>query len=351
MTDARTNDASETYARTGIARLDDILGGGFQRQRLYLLDGDPGTGKTTLSMQFAMEGMRRGEGALYVTLSETKSELQEVARKHGWSREGMAIVELISGEAELDADSHLTMYHPSEVELNETTKVLLEAVDRVRPARVIVDSLSELRLLSQDPLRYRRQILALKHAFFERKCTALLLDDQTSIGSDRLLHSIAHGVLLLEQLAPEFGADRRRMRIMKYRGQAYRGGWHDFAIVHGGLEVYPRLVASDHHVPFEASRVASGVDALDDLLGGGPDRGTSTLLLGPAGSGKSTLAMRYAVSAANRAEHAAVPRLHHQQPRLRRAQRCQLIQRRIRSVVFNGDALQKSCGCPACPYL
>jgi circadian clock protein KaiC len=306
MIDDRYDKAGEAYALSGISSLDEILGGGFQRERLYLVDGDPGTGKTTLSLQFAMEGVRHGERALYVTLSETRGELQEVARRHGWQLEGVEIVELISGEAELDADSHLTMYHPAEIELNETTKLLLDAVDRVRPGRIIVDSLSELRLLSQDPLRYRRQILALKHAFLERKCTALLLDDQTSLGSDRLLHSIAHGVLLLEQMAPEFGADRRRLRVTKYRGQAYRGGWHDFAIVRGGLQVYPRVVASEYHERFEAGPVASGVAELDALLGGGPDRGTSTLLLGPAGSGKSTVAVQYAVAAAQRRDHAAV---------------------------------------------
>jgi circadian clock protein KaiC len=296
----------DSFALTGNPNLDDILGGGFQRERLYLVDGDPGTGKTTLSLQFAMEGVRRGERALYITLSETRSELQDVARAHGWSLDGVEIVELISSESELDSDSHLTMYHASEVELNETMKLLLEAVDKVRPDRIIVDSLSELRLLSQDSLRYRRQILALKQAFLGRRCTTLLLDDQTSTGSDRLLHSIAHGVLLLEQMSPEFGADRRRLRVMKYRGRAYRGGYHDFLIERGGLQVFPRLVASEHHAPFAQEPIASGINELDGLLGGGPDRGTSTLWLGPAGSGKSTLALQYGIAAAHRGEHVAV---------------------------------------------
>jgi circadian clock protein KaiC len=306
LTDELRDDAGGSFATSGIANLDEILGGGFQRERLFLIDGDPGTGKTTLSLQFVRDGARLGEHALYFTLSETRQELLAVARSHGWDLAGVEVVELISGGAELDSDAHITMYHPSEVDLTETTRTLLETVDRVRAKRIVVDSLADLRLLSHDPLRYRRQILALKQAFLQRKCTALLLDDRTSHGSDRLLHSIAHGVIVLEQMAPEFGGDRRRMRVVKYRGRAYRGGYHDFAIARGGLRVFPRLQASEHHAEFTAEQVASGIASLDALLGGGPDRGTSTLLLGPAGSGKSTLAMQYAVAAANRGEHGAV---------------------------------------------
>jgi circadian clock protein KaiC len=295
-----------TRSQTGIPGLDHVLGGGFIPHRLYLIDGDPGAGKTTLSLQYLLEGARAGETCLYVTLSETKEELTAVARSHGWSLDPIEIVELVASEADLDGDAQLTMYHPSEVELAETTKAVLDAVQRVNPTRVVFDSLSELRLLAQSSLRYRRQILALKQFFIGRACTVLLLDDRTGEGGDTQLQSIAHGVLALEQLAPEYGAERRRLRVLKFRGTRYRGGYHDFSIVRGGLEVYPRLVAAEHRQPFVRSQIKSGVGALDDLLGGGPDRGTSTLLIGPAGSGKSTVAVQYAVAAAERGDQAAL---------------------------------------------
>jgi circadian clock protein KaiC len=291
---------------TGVPGLDDILNGGFIPHRLYLVDGNPGAGKTTLSLQFLLEGVKRGEKCLYITLSETKEELTAGAASHGWSLEGIEIVELIANEKDLDGESQVTMYHPSEVELNETTRMVLEAVERSNPSRVIFDSLSEMRLLAQNSLRYRRQILALKQFFVGRKCTVLLLDDRTSEGSDLQLQSIAHGVLSLEQLAPLYGGARRRLRVMKFRGTNFRGGFHDFAIERGGLVVFPRLVAMEHGQKFVRDRIASGVTALDALLGGGPDRGTSTLLIGPAGSGKSTIAVQYAVAAASRGDHAVV---------------------------------------------
>lgn len=293
-------------SETGISGLDDILNGGLIPHRLYLVDGDPGSGKTTLSLQYLLQGTRNGEQCLYITLSETKEELIAGAESHGWSLNGIEIVELIADENDLNGEKQVTMYHPSEVELTETTKKVLEAVQRVKPTRIVFDSLSEIRLLAQNPLRYRRQILALKQFFIGRKCTVLLLDDHTSDASDLQLQSIAHGVISLEQLAPVYGAARRRLRVTKFRGSNYRGGFHDFSIATGGLQVFPRLIASEHTTPFERGRIKSGVTALDSLLGGGPDRGTSTLLIGPAGSGKSTIAVQYAIAAAERGDHAVI---------------------------------------------
>jgi circadian clock protein KaiC len=293
-------------SQTGIPGMDDILNGGLIPHRLYLIDGDPGSGKTTLSLQFLIEGARRGENCLYITLSETKEELAAGAESHGWSLDGIEIVELANDEKDLDGETQVTMYHPSEVELTETTKKVLDAVERVNPTRVVFDSLSEMRLLAQSSLRYRRQILALKQFFIGRKCTVLLLDDCTSEGSDLQLQSIVHGVITLEQVTPIFGAGRRRLRVKKFRGTNFRGGFHDFSIMRGGLTVFPRLIAAEHEHPFEKGQITSGVTALDTLLGGGPERGTSTLLMGPAGSGKSTIAVQYAVAAANRGDHAVI---------------------------------------------
>ncbi|HTE21278.1 MAG TPA: ATPase domain-containing protein [Armatimonadota bacterium] len=291
---------------TGIEGLDNILCGGLTPDRVYLVEGDPGAGKTTLALKFLLEGARRGEPVLYVTLSETKAELTAVARSHGWTLDAVNILELIASEESLEQDSQLTMFHTSEVELSETTRAVLAEVERTRPTRVVFDSLSEMRLLAQNPLRYRRQILALKQFFIGRHCTVLLLDDRTSDVADLQLQSIAHGVIMLQQLAPEYGAERRRLRVVKLRGVKYRGGFHDFNIERGGLNVFPRLVASEHRRVYTRDRVESGVPALDALLGGGLDRGTSTLLIGPAGSGKSTVASQYAVAAAQRGERAAI---------------------------------------------
>ncbi len=295
------------FQNFGVPGFDDVLNGGLISNRLYLIDGDPGAGKTTLAMQYLIEGTRAGEKGLYVTLSETKEELESVAESHGWSLEGIEIVELIADAKDLERDTQVTMYHPSEVELSETTRAVLSAVERVNPVRVIFDSLSEiLRLLAQNSLRYRRQILALKQFFIGRRSTVILLDDHTAEGSDLQLQSIAHGVISLEQLAPVYGAERRRLRVLKLRGTAYRGGFHDFTIEKGGLHVYPRLVAAEHSEEFQPSTIKSGVSTLDTLLGGGPERGTSTLLMGPAGSGKSTIAVQYAGAAAARGDHAAI---------------------------------------------
>lgn len=291
---------------TGIEGLDDVLGGGFIPNRLYLIDGHPGSGKTTLALQYLFEGARSGEKVLYVTLSETREELLVTAESHGWSLDGLDVVELMPDDRKLDQDAQLTMYHHSEIELSDTTRQLLDAVETYNPSRVVFDSLSEMRVLAQNALRFRRQILGLKQFFTGRRCTAVMLDDRTGKDSDTHLYSIAHGVLSLEQLAPLYGAERRRLHLVKLRGAAYRGGYHDFVIRRGGLQVFPRLVASEHKIEFASGSIKSGVTALDDLLGGGPDRGTSTLLIGPAGSGKSTIAAQYAYSAAQRGEPAAI---------------------------------------------
>jgi circadian clock protein KaiC len=304
-----STDVGLSLARTstGIEGLDDILKGGLLSHRLYLIDGHPGSGKTTLSLQFLIAAVQRGEKCLYVTLSESRQELEAGARSHGWSLDGIDIVEVLPEEdPEFNGDSLVTMYSPAEVELGESTQRVLDAVKRVSPQCVVFDSLSEMRLLAQNSLRYRRQVLALKHFFAGRRCTVLLVDDGTAEGSDLQLHSIAHGVVSLEQLAPEYGAARRRLRVKKLRSSDFRGGYHDYAIKHGGLVVFPRLIASEHRVEFHRQPIKSGVTALDKLLGGGPDRGTSTLLLGPAGSGKSTIAVQYAVAAADRGDHAVV---------------------------------------------
>ena len=290
---------------TGSEGLDDILGGGLDPNRMYLYEGSPGSGKTTLGMQFLMEGARRGERGLYVTLSESREELNLVAKRHGWSLDGIDVFELVSPEASLDRELELTVLHPAEVELSEATQQVFDHVTATNPIRVVFDSLSEMRLLAQSPLRYRRQVLALKHFFTTRTCTVILLDDQTSETGDLQLHSISHGVVLLEQLAIEYGAERRRLRVVKMRGIQFRGGYHDFAIRKGGLQIYPRLIASEHRSPFTDELASSGNAELDKMLGGGLDRGTNMLLVGAAGVGKSSLALSYAVAACQRGEQVA----------------------------------------------
>jgi circadian clock protein KaiC len=291
---------------TGITGLDDILRGGLTPGRLYLVEGEPGSGKTTLALQFLMEGVRLGEATLYVTLSETKLELEATAASHGWSLEGIYIHELESSEQMLSPDSQLTMFHPAELELSETTKSVLERVQQSNPRRIVFDSLSEMRLMAQSPLRYRRNILALKQFFAGRQSTVLLLDDCTGPDEDTQLQSIAHGVIQLTQQTTEYGSERRRLRICKMRGVAFRGGYHDMRIRTGGLDIYPRLVAAEHHEAFTSADVASGVESLDNLLGGGIPIGSSTLFIGPAGVGKSTVALQFVMAAAARGERGAI---------------------------------------------
>lgn len=292
--------------KSGIPGLDDILSGGLISERLYLVDGNPGAGKTTLALQFLLEGRRTAESCLYVTLSETAAELKAAAHAHGWSLDGIEILEIIVDEAALQEDAQLTMLHASDVELTETTQKLVAALDRQKPARLVLDSLSELRLLAQTSLRFRRQILALKQLFLGRACTVVMLDDRTAEGQDMQLHSIAHGVISLESETPHYGQARRQLEIRKFRGSNFVSGLHDFSIYKGGITVFPRLVAAEHFVPFKKGLIASGVDNLDRLMGGGVERGTSTLLIGPPGSGKSTIAIQYAVAAAQRGDHAAI---------------------------------------------
>jgi circadian clock protein KaiC len=291
---------------TGSAGLDDILGGGFDANRLYLYEGRPGTGKTTIALQFLLDGARRGERGLYVTLSETRRELSLDAKRHGWSLTGIDIFELVPPETTLDPQRQMTVFHPAETELGETTALVFNEVERINPSRVVFDSLSELRLLAQSQLRYRRQVLALKHFFATRHCTVILLDDLSSSQEDLQLHSIVHGVVVLEQLAIEYGSERRRLRVLKMRGIQFRGGYHDFAIETGGLQIFPRLVAAEHHRSFVGEVTPSGNAELDQLLGGGLERGTNALLIGAAGVGKSSLALTYVIAAAERGEHSVV---------------------------------------------
>jgi circadian clock protein KaiC len=306
MADDSDNLAPANLARTGIAGLDHILRGGLAKDRIYLVEGVPGSGKTTLAMQFLMEGARRGESVLYVTLSESGEELAGVAASHGWDLQGIHVHELLPTAEVIESDEPYTLFHPSEVELSRTTEGILSEVERLRPSRVVFDSLSEIRLLAGNALRYRRQILALKRYFSHRDCTVVLLDDLTANERDLQVQSIAHGVVLLEQLNPEYGAERRRLRVVKYRGVPFRGGFHDYVIRRGGLHVFPRLVAAEHRMSVEDDVLSSGITGLDTLLGGGLHMGTSTLLMGAPGTGKSTLAAQFVHAALQRGEPAAM---------------------------------------------
>lgn len=274
---------------------------------MHLLEGSPGTGKTTVALQFLMAGQKRGEGGIYISLAETEHELREGAASHGWSIDlPVRIFELVPPESVLDPDQHQSLLYSSDLELGETIQRILKAIEEIKPARVVIDSLSEIRLLAQSSLRYRRQILALKHYFAQHESTVLMLDDLTTETTDRAVHSIAHGVIHLDQLAPIYGGERRRLRVVKSRGQSFRSGYHDFLIEKGGVNVFPRLVAAEHRGQFPRTPILSGIGALDDLLGGGIAAGSSTLILGPAGTGKSLLALNYVAAAVRRGEGAAL---------------------------------------------
>jgi circadian clock protein KaiC len=291
---------------TGVSGLDDILSGGLPNDRLYLVKGPPGSGKTTLALQFLLAGVKAGETVLYITLSETEEEIRQVVASHGWSFDGVSLFELSGIEQTLRLDDENTLYAAEDTDLKETMRVLLDEVERLEPSRVVFDSLSEIRLLARTPMRYRRQLLALKQYFTGRACTVLLLDDRTEDGGELQIESIAHGVIRLEQLPLEYGGDRRRLRVGKLRGSSFRSGHHDFTITTGGLAVFPRLTASEHRTELVAEPISSGVAGLDEILGGGIDRATCTLLIGPAGTGKSAIATQFAVAACDRGECAAM---------------------------------------------
>jgi len=292
---------------TGVAGLDEILAGGLAKGRLFLVEGSPGTGKTTVASQFLMAGAKKGEKVLYITLSETEAELRDGAASHGWTfPENFEVFELVPPESLLNDEQQQSLLYSSDLELGETTKRIFEAFERVQPARVVLDSLSEIRLLAQSSLRYRRQILALKHYFSHNDTTVLMLDDLTADVMDKTVHSVAHAVIRLEELSPNYGAERRRMRVLKYRGRRYRGGYHDFVIETGGVRVFPRLVSAEHRSIFKRETVPIENKRLNELLGGGFDRGASNLILGPAGTGKSLLALSFVQSAVTRGESAAM---------------------------------------------
>lgn len=300
--ESRTHDQTVS---TGSKALNDILGGGYAANHIHLIEGAPGSGKTTLGLQFLMDGVARGERSLYITLSESRDELLQVARTHGWSLDGIEIFELVPPELSLDPEREQSIVYASDLELGETVRMVMEEVTRISPSRIVFDSLSEIRLLAQGSLRYRRQVLALKHFFAQRQGTALFLDDLTEMVDDLSLHSLAHGVLRLEQLAIAYGSERRRLRVYKMRGRDFLGGFHDFVIRTGGLDIFPRLVASDH--PDEGhpdAKAESGIKELDELVGGSLDYGTATLIIGPSGSGKSTVALQYGHALLERGEKA-----------------------------------------------
>lgn len=293
-------------ALIGVDGLDDILAGGLARGRVFLLEGSPGTGKTTIATQFLIEGARRGERCLYVTLSETEDEMRESAQSHGWDLSGITLFELVPPESLLDDEQQQSLLYSSDLELGETTKRIFAAFEELKPDRVVLDSLSEIRLLAQSSLRYRRQILALKHFFSTQRATVLMLDDLTADVADKTVHSVAHGVIRLEELSPNYGPERRRLRVIKFRGRRFRGGYHDFIIDTGGVRAFPRLISGEHKTSFDRTLLTSKSKELDTLLGGGLERGSSILILGPAGTGKSLLTLTFVTAAIARGERAAM---------------------------------------------
>ncbi len=299
-------DVQPVRVDTGVVGLNEILSGGLPSGQMYLLEGTPGTGKTTIAMQFIRTGILAGERALYITLSESKRELEASARSHGWASDELAIAEFIPEEASLSPSQQYTVFHPSEVELATTIQKLTGLIEEQRPTRLVIDSLSELRLLAADTMRYRRQLLALKQFFAGRDTTVLLLDDRSAEGSDMQLQSIAHGVVQLDKVPRSYGITRRHVEIIKLRGSSFREGFHDYTIETGGVHIYPRLAANEHSSTFPEERVKSGIAALDEMFGGGITRGSATLVVGPTGVGKSTLAMQFACAASERGDRAIV---------------------------------------------
>ncbi|MDQ2833969.1 MAG: AAA family ATPase [Acidobacteriota bacterium] len=291
---------------TGVPGLDSILSGGLLKGHMYLVDGKPGTGKTTTGMQFVMEGRRTGESCLYVTLSETKAELEATAKSHDWSMEGISIAEFVPDEASISEKEHYTVFHPGEVELASTIKKLLAEIEQAKPERLVIDSLSEFRLLAQDAIRFRRQLLALKQYFTGRNTTVLMLNDQNSDNDDQQIQSVMHGVIRLSNIPRSYGVTRRHLEVVKIRASAYREGSHDYSLDKRGVTVYPRLIAGEHGEDFPHEHLSSNLPALDAMFAGGIERGSSTLILGPAGVGKSTIAMQYAHAAARRGERAVL---------------------------------------------
>ena len=306
MVESMSSGEQPARVDTGVLGLNDILSGGLIAGQMHLLEGTPGTGKTTLALQFVRTAILAGERALYITLSESKRELEASARSHGWRAEELSIAEFIPEEATLNPSQQYTVFHPGEVELASTIQKLTELIEKEKPTRLVIDSLSELRLLATDTMRYRRQLLALKQFFAGRDTTVLLLDDRSAEGSDMQLQSIAHGVLRLDKVQRSYGVTRRRVEIIKMRGSSFREGYHDYTIERGGLQIYPRLVANEHDSTFPEERVKSGIPALDEMFGGGISRGSATLVVGPTGVGKSTLAMQFACAASGRGDRAIV---------------------------------------------
>ena len=300
------NDSINSFLSSGIHGLDNVLRGGYTSDRLFLIEGSPGSGKTTLALQFLLEGVKNGESSLYITLSETAIELRSVAEAHGWSLDGIHIHEVLPSENILDPTEQYSIFHPSDVEMGATTQEILSIFEAIRPKRVVLDSLSELQLLAANPLIYRRQVLAFKQFFASRSCTALLLDDRTASEGDLQVRSIAHGVISLERMATDYGGIRRRLEVVKYRGIAFREGLHDYKIQHGGLMVYPRLVAAESRETTGRRQFTTGLTELDLLLGGGIEEGSSTLVAGPPGTGKSTLAAQFVASCLAQNQRAAM---------------------------------------------
>ncbi|MQA39640.1 ATPase domain-containing protein [Rugamonas aquatica] len=300
------NSVTNLFLSSGVPGLDEVLAGGLTRDRLYLVEGEPGTGKTTLALQFLNEGARLGESVLYITLAETAVELLSVANSHGWTMEGIHIEEILPNEDVLDPAQQYTIFHPSEIELGNTTQRIVNAIDKYKPRRVVLDSLSELQLLAESPLRYRRQVLALKQYLTSRSCTTIFLDDRTALSTDLQVRSVAHAVLTLDLADQAYGSDRRRLRVVKYRGIAFHGGAHDYKIISGGLQIFPRLVAATTRVASKRRQLSSGLPALDQQIGGGLEEGMSTLISGPPGTGKSTLAAQFVHAATQRGEPCAM---------------------------------------------